>query len=70
MKGTTQTVYYISEQRSQQEMIMEYVQMSDQRNNETQGCLQSSLEGLTQLLKMRIEQDKKKWSVKSFYWLN
>ena len=53
-------VYYISEQRSQPEMILEYVKMSDQRNNKTQGHLQSSLEGLTQLLKMKIEQDQNK----------
>ena len=51
-------------------MILEYVKMSDQRNNETQGRLQSSLEGLTQLLKMKIEQDQNKWSVRSLYWLN
>ena len=60
MKCTTQTIYYVSEQRSQPEMLLDYVKMSDKRNSETQGRLQSSLEGLTQLLKMKIEQDKNK----------
>ena len=56
----TFNVYYVSELRSQPEMLLDYVKMSDERNNETQDRLQSSLDGLTQLLKMKIDQDNNK----------
>ena len=60
IKIQTFNVYYVSELRSQPEMLLDYVKMSDERNNETQDRLQSSLDGLTQLLKMKIDQDNNK----------
>ena len=41
-------------------MLLDYVKMSDKINNKTMGSLQSSLDGLTQLLKMKIDQDRNK----------
>ena len=63
----TFNIYYVSELQSQPEMLLDYVKMSDKRNNETQGHLQSSLDGLSQWLKMKIDQNKNIWSVRNLY---
>ena len=45
---------HVSEQPSQPEMLLKCVYMFDERNIETQGHLQSSLDGLNQLTLTKI----------------